>query len=266
MVQVGSRFRENFVDADGFRVRYLEAGEGQPVLYIHGAGGLDVGLAEELLADTYRVIAVELPGFGASAVNERTKTPRDLARTVALVASQLGLDRYSVIGASFGGRVATWLSLDYPDQVEALVLAAPATVLPPGFRPGGGSREELEAKLYAHPERRSQASAPDAATMQQQQQLIGRIKGLEPDAELEGRLAEVQAPTLVLFGTRDGIISSDLGRIYRERMPNCSLVIVYDAAHAIASDRPESYASTVADFLERHEVFVVSRETTVINP
>jgi pimeloyl-ACP methyl ester carboxylesterase len=102
--------------------------------------------------------------------------------------------------------------------------------------------------------------------MQKQQQLIARIKGLEPDAELEGRLGEVQAPTLVLFGTRDGIISSDLGRIYRERIPNCSLVIVYDAAHAIASDRPESYASTVADFLERHEVFVVSRETTVINP
>jgi pimeloyl-ACP methyl ester carboxylesterase len=178
----------------------------------------------------------------------------------------LGLDRYSVIGASFGGRVATWLALDFPDQVEALVLAAPATVLPPGFRVGGGSSEDLEASLYAHPERRTEASRPDVATMQKQQQLIGRIKGLEPDAELEGRLAEVQAPTLVLFGTRDGIISSDMGRIYRERMPNCSLVLVYDAAHAIASDRPESYASTVADFLERHEVFVVSRETTVINP
>jgi pimeloyl-ACP methyl ester carboxylesterase len=152
MVQVSSRFAEKNVDADGFRIRYLEAGAGQPVLYIHGAGGLDVGLAEELLADTYRVIAIELPGFGASAVNERTKTPRDLARTIALVAAQLGLDRYSVIGASFGGRVATWLSLDYPDQVEALVLAAPATVLPPGFRAGGGSQPGLRTGPSDHAE------------------------------------------------------------------------------------------------------------------
>jgi pimeloyl-ACP methyl ester carboxylesterase len=102
--------------------------------------------------------------------------------------------------------------------------------------------------------------------MQKQQQLLARIKGLEPDPELEARLTDVQAPTLVLFGTRDGVISSDLGRVYREKIPNCSLVLVYDAAHAIASDRPEAFASTVADFLERHEVFVVSRETTVINP
>jgi pimeloyl-ACP methyl ester carboxylesterase len=265
VVQTSTRFRENFVEVDGFRIRYLEAGNGQPVIVLHGAGGPDVGEAEALLAEQYRVIAVEMPGFGSSPANERTKSPREMARTVALAAAQLQLDRYSLIGASFGGRVATWLSLDYPDQVEALVLAAPNAVLPAGYKVSGGP-EDLAAKLYAHPERRADAAPRDAATVQKQQQFLARIKGLEPDPELESRLPDIQAATLVLFGTRDGIVSSDLGRVYREKIPNCSLVIVYDAAHAIASDRPEAFASTVGDFLERHEVFVVSRETTVINP
>jgi pimeloyl-ACP methyl ester carboxylesterase len=48
------------------------------------------------------------------------------------------------------------------------------------------------------------------------------------------------------------MIPPEMGRIYREIMPNCHLVFVYDAGHAIDGDRPEAFASIVSDFLERH--------------
>ena len=73
-------------------------------------------------------------------------------------------------------------------------------------------------------------------------------------------------PTLVLFGTADQVIPPDMGHLYKELMPNCHLVFVYDAGHAISTDRPEAFTEVVADFLERHEAFVISRTPTVIHP
>jgi pimeloyl-ACP methyl ester carboxylesterase len=73
-------------------------------------------------------------------------------------------------------------------------------------------------------------------------------------------------PTLVLFGTLDSVIAPAMGRLYKELMPGCHLVFVYDAGHAIGTDRPEAFAEVVVDFLERHEAFVISRTETVIHP
>ena len=72
-------FREGFVEADGFRIRYMEAGEGPALVHLHRAGGLRLTPAHELLSRGYRVVAFEMPGFGASAENTRT---RDMASRV----------------------------------------------------------------------------------------------------------------------------------------------------------------------------------------
>jgi pimeloyl-ACP methyl ester carboxylesterase len=82
----------------------------------------------------------------------------------------------------------------------------------------------------------------------------------------ESRLDEVSTPTLVVFGTRDELIPREMGRVYKERMPNSFLVFVYDAGHAIAAERPEALAGVVSDFLERRETFIVSQVNTMINP
>jgi pimeloyl-ACP methyl ester carboxylesterase len=57
-----------------------------------------------------------------------------------------------------------------------------------------------------------------------------------------------------------------MGRVYKDLMPGCHLVFVYDAGHGISTDRPEAFAEVVVDFLERHEAFVISRTETVIHP
>ena len=56
-------FRKDFVEADGFRIRFMEAGEGTPLVHLHGAGGMRLTPAHDLLSRHYRVIAFEMPGF-----------------------------------------------------------------------------------------------------------------------------------------------------------------------------------------------------------
>ena len=57
-----------------------------------------------------------------------------------------------------------------------------------------------------------------------------------------------------------------MGRVYREKMPNCNYILVYDAGHEVDADRPEAFVSVVSDFLQRHEAFLVNRQSGLINP
>jgi pimeloyl-ACP methyl ester carboxylesterase len=229
-------FREGHVEADGFRIRYLEAGRGTPLVHLHGADGLRLTPAHDLLARRFRVIAFEMPGFGPSPGADRITSMPALAATMAEATTRLGLDTFDLMGTSFGGKTALWLALQAPERVRALVLEAPAAIRPDGFAPPLGSPLAL------------------------------RLRGPDRDTELERRLPELVTPTLALFGTADAVIPAGLGRVYKELMPNCHLVFVYAAGHAIAADRPEAFVEVVADFLERHEGFVVSRAQTVIHP
>jgi pimeloyl-ACP methyl ester carboxylesterase len=113
-------FREDFVEADGFRIRYLETGQGAPLVYLHGAGGLHLASAHALLARRFRVVAFEMPGFGRSV--------SELASTMAHATKHLGLDTFNLAGGSLAGTTALWLALTAPERVLALVLEAPAGI------------------------------------------------------------------------------------------------------------------------------------------
>ncbi len=203
-------FIQRFIDANGFRIRYMEAGQGAALVHLHGAGGLRLNPAHDLLARRFRVIAFEMPSLGESPA---------VASTMGRAIKNLGIDSFDLMGTSFGGTTALWLALQAPERVRALVLEAPAAI-----------RQEAV------------------------------------DAELESRLPNLATPTLVLFGTLDAVIAPAMGRVYTDLMPNAHLVFVYDAGHAIATERPDAFAEVVLDFLERHEAFVISRAETVIHP
>ncbi len=89
MAEPNSKFCEGWVEADGFRIRYKAAGEGPPLVHLHGAGGLRLTPAHELLCRKFRVLAFEMPGFGA-ADNQRTRTMPELAATMAAAVEKLG--------------------------------------------------------------------------------------------------------------------------------------------------------------------------------
>jgi len=267
----GAAFREGHVEADGFRVRYREAGDGPPLVHLHGAGGLHLTPAHDRLSRRFRVIAFEMPGFGGSPENARTADAREMATTMAAAIAGLGLGAVNLLGTSIGAKVALWLALQGPERVAALVLEGPSGIRPEGTAPGSGSatppsREELAPRLHAHPEGLDAIALPDPATWARTWPLVQRLRGPDRDADFESRLPALATPTLVLFGTRDGIVPSEMGRRYKELLPNSHLVLVYDAAHAIAADRPAAFTEVVEDFLERHEAFIISRANTVIYP
>ena len=264
--QVGSGFREGFVEADGFRIRYCEAGEGAPLVHLHGAGGLRLSRAHDLLAQQFRVIAFEMPGFGQSAENTTSATMQDLAATMGRAAEALGLDRFNLWGTSFGGKAALWLAAQQPERLRAHVLESPAAIRPPGNRPPSGSAAEMARALYGHPERMPPMVLPDAATQAKTRALVMRLIGGDRDPELDERMRRLQVATLVLFGTLDRVIPPEMGRTYRELIPTSHLVLVYDCGHLIAAERPEAFTEVVADFLDRHEAFLISRAETALYP
>ena len=129
----------------------MEAGQGPPVLAVHGLGGTKGSFLPTLaaLADRFRVIAMDLPGFGDSDKPiGAAYDPRFFARAVVDLLDALELERAHLVGNSLGGRVALELGLREPERVRRLVLLAPslawrreppvgsaAPARPPGARP-----------------------------------------------------------------------------------------------------------------------------------
>jgi len=265
VADMGLALREGSVDADGFRIRYQEAGKGPPLVHLHGAGGLRWTPAHDLLSHAFQVIAFEMPGFG-SAENPRTRTIQDLAATMNAAAGALGLSGFNLMGTSFGGAVASWMAVQRRDLVAALVLDAPSAIRPEGSEPVSGSPEEIARRLYAHPERVPSAPAVEPALAARRLAIVRRLRGPGRDTPLEEGLRGLGMPVLVLFGTRDEVIPPAMGRFYIELIPDAHLVFVYDAGHALMVERPEAFTEVVTDFLERTDAFIISRTKTVIYP
>src|SRR3954451_19358937 len=119
------------VVAEGLRVHVLSAGTGTPLLYLHGAGDLG-GWPPALgsLAGTFRVVRPDHPGFNASDDDPGVDSVAALADRYQQLIDVLDVDRFDLVGPSFGGWLAAELALRVPERVGRLVLVDPAG-LPP---------------------------------------------------------------------------------------------------------------------------------------
>jgi pimeloyl-ACP methyl ester carboxylesterase len=264
----GAGFAEHSVSADGFTIRYFEAGQGEPLIVVHGAGGPRFTIALDLLATDRRVILVEMPGWGAEP-NTRTQTLLDMAETVAAAVAAIGVERYHLLGTSLGGAVATRLALAHPDRLISLVLEAPATFRVGATPPGPDVPPEQFVRAFrVHPERVPTPEPPDPAAMARYWPLVDRILASTPDydEEVAALLPQCQVRALVMFGDQDGVIPPANGRIFRQLMANCSYQLLYQAAHDIQGDRAEAFADLVGDFLDRGLLFLLPTASTLINP
>jgi pimeloyl-ACP methyl ester carboxylesterase len=129
---MSAAFDEGHVEADGRRIRYLEAGRGPALVHLQGAGGLRLTPAHDLLARRFRVVVLEVPEIDRSA---------ELASTLATAVRRMGAVSFNLMGSSFSSTAALSLALQEPQRVSALVLEAP-TVLRPQARD-----VELERRL-----------------------------------------------------------------------------------------------------------------------
>lgn len=270
----GLSFVEGTVDAAGFTVRYYSAGDGSPVLYLPGAGGPVMTYALDALAERFRVIVVEYPGWGAHSSDPQTVDTLGigvadfdgLAAQIADIATALGLDRFHLLGTSFGGACALHFAVNYPDRVESLVLEAPGKFREASVHPSTLAPDEFVKAFRSHPERLPHMLPPDPGFMANVWPTVERLMGDGTDDELLARLADIPTRTLILFGRDDGIINPINGRLLRRTLRNSSLQYVFDAAHDIQSDRPEAFADVVGDFLARGMKFLINDQDGLINP
>ena len=113
----------------GARISTIQAGSGEPVIAIHGLGGTKGSFLPTVaeLAPHFRVIAVDLPGFGDSDKPLRAAyDARYFARSIVALLDALALERAHFVGNSLGGRVALELGMGHPDRVGRLVMLCPA--------------------------------------------------------------------------------------------------------------------------------------------
>ena len=118
---------EQHVDLAGGRVHLLRGGTGEPLLFLHPAGGAGAWLDfHRLLAESFDVIAPDHPGFGGSDEFPAVEAVDDLVFHYLDVMDELGLERPHVVGASFGGWIAAELAVTAPHRIASLVLLSPA--------------------------------------------------------------------------------------------------------------------------------------------
>ena len=236
---------------------YLVAGDGPALLYLHPAGGPMQTKFLLGLAAAHRVFVPIMPGFDRTPARAGVATIPDLSGLAAEFAQKAIGKPSDVIGASFGGWIALWLAIRHPEQVEQLVLEAPAG-LAFGVDPKTFSPEEARRKLFLHPEKAAGlAPAPEVAAANGE--AFRRYgKGALVDQDLADRVHGIKARTLVLMATADALIPAATGHFLMSRIPACHLAYIYGAAHALEVDQPEATLRLVRAFLERGDAYVVN--------
>lgn len=245
------------IEVQGVSLRCWEGGHGESVVILDGPSW-DVGPLAEAMVNDYRVVRIDLSGLGQLAGELLPKSGGDTARLLGEAIAIVGVESYTLIAASLASTAAMWHLLAEPDGVEALVLLSPIAI-----RPTGDPSQAAPEALVVHPER---GGPIPSAVSEEWRRLTQSISAGVHDAELEGRMGEIGCATLAVFGLEDRLVSPEAARVYRERIPNCNISLVYDAGHALLWDRLEAVTGAVADFVERRETFIVGRESGVINP
>jgi pimeloyl-ACP methyl ester carboxylesterase len=246
-------------------IEYLEAGSGEPIVFFHGGGGPErkARFMSDLGAH-FRVLAPARPGYNGS--TGAGDTPRESAETMAAFIRAVVGGPVHLIAESAGGAPACWLAILHPDLVQSLILAAPAAFAGHGPAregppPAPPSREEMERRLFGdHPAWAAPLTAEDLAQRQRNVQAnMARMRPANGNADLLERLHDIAAPTLVLWGTADQVISPEQSQIYDKHIPHVHRVYVYGAAHALPVSACDKFVRLVTDFIQRGDAFVVNQ-------
>jgi pimeloyl-ACP methyl ester carboxylesterase len=243
----------------GFRIEYREFGEGKPVVYFHGAGGVFRNAAfMPALGQRYRMLAPSRPGYDGSTGS--CAAARDEAEVMAAFIRQLIDSPVHLIGESAGGAAACWLSILEPDLVASLILVAPGAFAVASHAPPPSSPEAMERRLFGtQPAWSEPPTDADRAARQRNATANGaRLRPAHGNVDLLERLPGISAPTLVLWGTVDEVISPEAGQVFVERIPNSYRILVYGAAHSLPVSACRQFVTLTTDFIERGDRFVVA--------
>lgn len=247
----------------GVELELFTAGEGPPILFLHGAQGFAPQHPYvPLLSARHRLIAPSHPGFGNSSLPDWIDAVDDIAYLYLELLDQLQLDQIDVIGCSLGGWLAAELATKSPRLVRRLVLVGPV-----GVKTGPIDRldipdifalpqSELEKLLFHDPDRMrmdpSRLSDEQLAISVRNRETLALLVW-EPymhNPKLPHRLHRVTAPTLFLRGESDGLVNARYIEAYARLLPDARVETIVDAGHAPQVEQPEAFARSVLAFLE----------------
>jgi pimeloyl-ACP methyl ester carboxylesterase len=269
-------FEERFAEVRGTRLRYLVAGEGEPLLLVHGLGGAAANwlALAPLLVATRRLLVPELPGHGGSSALPAAPSLNAYADRLGQLLEQEGLASAGVVGHSLGGAIALRLSIRRPDAVSALVLAGAAGI-------SSGTRNARYALTITGIVKPGRRLAPHRRRIARSNALkrvvFGRWGASDPPA-LREELAEaflsgparhtdtvsaaralvrddprpdldrVRCRSLVLWGARDNQLPVEDAFDYARRL-RARLRVIADCGHLLIGERPDACADAIEDFL-----------------
>jgi pimeloyl-ACP methyl ester carboxylesterase len=261
-----------FAQSGPFRLYYESSGRGPAVLLIMGQGlALEAGWrTAELLQRDFRVIVFDNRDVGRSDHSPWPYAVAQMAGDALAVLDAAGVDRAHVYGMSLGGMVAQELALRHPERVMALVLGATTPGGPRAVpsdpdaltffaRAGAMGTEEAAwaAVPYSYGEETRRRHADRIAEdierrIRHTPDTLGYMHQVAAAAthSTYGRLGQIKAPTLVLQGEEDRIMSPANARILAEAIPGAELKMWPGAGHMYVTDEPRA-DHEVARFLAR---------------
>jgi 2-hydroxy-6-oxonona-2,4-dienedioate hydrolase len=285
--------QEQAITVEGVPTRFFVAGDGPPLLLLHGNGDSKFSWSWVLpdLAHTHRVYALDLPRFGASMNPASLPTSATFARFVAAFMDVLGIERAAVVGNSFGGLIAARLALAAPGRVSALGLVdgagLGAAVNPllqqlalPGYgdfavlwgKTGAGARQwawmraalvfaragRAPASWIAEQDRLARLPGFSDATVAVLRSLIGWCG--QRDLVL-GQLGRLAMPSLVIWGRDDRIFPVCQARVAATFLLHGQLAVIPDCGHLPHVERPDLFTDVLGRFLagNRADLVAVSR-------
>jgi pimeloyl-ACP methyl ester carboxylesterase len=272
------------LQTDNGKLQYHEAGQGDPLLLLHGSGPGVSGWANfagniDVFAARFRTLILNLPGFGGSEVTDGHPMIDAPAAVVAFL-DGLGIERCNILGNSMGGWVGANVASNHPERVDRLASIGGVGVNIFSQMPSEGIKalvdfvEEpsrpalvrwIQSMLYDQSfltdelvERRwQQATAPGA--VEWMRKMYSRASAEALGETMAGRdgpppwlsLAHIQAPTLLLWGRDDRVSPVDMALMPMRIIPKCELHVFYDCGHWVMIERKEEFESVTLDFFGR---------------
>jgi pimeloyl-ACP methyl ester carboxylesterase len=276
------REHQRYVEIDGRRVNVIEIDGGEPpIVFIHGLAGSWQNWLENVpyfAAAGHRVVAFDLPGFGASEMPREKISIPGYARFVNTLFDRLGLSSAIVVGNSMGGFIGTELAIQFPARVEELVLvsAAGLTVeyqrhdralglLRYGTRllaVWGGFVGARSAALASRPRTRwllmnvvvSRPEQLSPALVSEQLRGVGKpgfVDGLDALTHypIRSRLGEIGCPTLIVWGEDDRLVPARDADEFERLIPDATKIVWPQTGHLAMLERPEAFNALVERFV-----------------
>lgn len=255
-----SEYTSDHLDILGARVHVRRAGEGEPLLFLHGAGGVPVWLPfYARLAEHFEVIVPDHPGFGASDTPDWLRGINDAAMFYLEFVDALGLSSVNVVGSSLGGWIAAEAAVRRCDDFKSLTLIGPAGVRVKGILSGDNfiwSPEEHARNVYFNQDIAAQVLAapqtPESEDLQIKNRFATARLAWEPrffNPDLERWLLRIRRPTLLLWGDHDKVFPPQYADAWRAALPDARAVVIPECGHLPQVEHPERVVTEIRSFV-----------------